>query len=85
MPRHCKGTLLSVTHLLLNYYVYMYIYTFFINVYITLSPTLVCNWCIYFMTKKAEELKAVFSDVSSIFEQLDFHSNSGHMERCEVS
>jgi len=37
------------------------------------------------MTKEAEELKAVFSDVSSIFEQLDFHSNSGHMERCEVS
>lgn len=54
------------------------------NVHITLSPSLVYNWCTYFMTKKAEKLKAVFSDVSSIFEQLDFHSESGHMERCEV-
>lgn len=54
------------------------------NVHITLSVTLVCNWCPYFMTKEAEKLKAVFSDVSSIFEQLDFHSDSGHMERCEV-
>jgi len=33
---------------------------FFANVHINLSPSIVNNWCTYFMTKEAEELKAIY-------------------------
>ena len=57
---------------------------FFANVHINLSPSVVHNWCTYFMSKEAEELKAVFSNVTSISEELDFQSNSGHLESSQV-
>lgn len=57
---------------------------FFENVHIRLSPSVVLNWCTYFMTKEAEVLKAVFSNVTSVSEDLDFQSNSGHMESSQV-
>lgn len=57
---------------------------FFANVHISLSPSVVLNWRTYFMTKEAEELKAVFSNVTSVSEDLHFQSDSGHTESSQV-
>lgn len=42
------------------------------------------NWCAYFTTEEAEELKAVFSNVTSVSEELDFQKNSGQVESSQV-
>lgn len=52
----------------------------FANVYTKVLPSVVHNWHIYFMTKEAEEFKAIFPNLTSVSEEADFRANSGQIQ-----
>lgn len=52
----------------------------FANVHTKVLPSVVHNWHIYFMTKEAEEFKAIFPNLTSVSEEADFQANSGQIQ-----
>lgn len=52
----------------------------FANVHMEVLSSVVHNWHTYFMTKEAEEFKAVFPNLTSVSEETDFQSNSAQIQ-----